>query len=116
MARIVLGIGSSHTPMLNAKLDDWPRFIELDRLRQHLDKQGRPVTYDQLLALAGDRIARELTPEVLTQRYHAALGHVEALGEVLRRAELDSLLSLADSGIRQLVDQQRAVVGKILKY
>ena len=32
------------------------------------------------------------------------------------RAELDSLLSLADSGIRQLVDQQRAVVGKILKY
>ncbi|HET9371736.1 MAG TPA: ribonuclease PH [Vicinamibacterales bacterium] len=32
------------------------------------------------------------------------------------RAELDSLLSLADSGIRALVDQQRAVVGKILKY
>jgi ribonuclease PH len=32
------------------------------------------------------------------------------------RAELDSLLSLADTGIRQLVDQQRAVVGKILKY
>ena len=96
MARIVLGIGSSHTPMLNAQLDDWPRFIELDRLRQHLDKQGRPVTYDQLLALAGDRIARELTPQVLTQRYQAALGHVEALAAVLKRAELDALVVVGD--------------------
>jgi ribonuclease PH len=32
------------------------------------------------------------------------------------RAELDSLLALADAGIAQLVDQQRGVVGKILKY
>src|SRR5262245_36842760 len=96
MARIVLGIGSSHTPMLNAQLDDWPRFIELDRLRQHLDKQGNPVNYEQLLALAGDTIARELTPEVITHRYHAALAHVEALGTLLRRAELDALVIVGD--------------------
>jgi 3-O-methylgallate 3,4-dioxygenase len=96
MARIVLGIGSSHTPMLNTKLDDWPRFIELDRLRQHLDKQGSPVSYDQLLALAGERVARELTPEVLTQRYHGALRHVEALGAALLRAKLDALVIVGD--------------------
>src|SRR6185436_10976750 len=96
MARIVLGIGSSHTPMHNAQLDDWPRFIELDRLRQHLDKQGRPVSYDQLLALAGERIAPELTPDVLTHRYGAALSHVEALAAVLQRAELDALVVIGD--------------------
>ena len=32
------------------------------------------------------------------------------------RAALDSLLELADAGIRTLVDKQRDVVGKILKY
>ena len=32
------------------------------------------------------------------------------------RAGLDALLALADSGIRALVDRQREVVGKILKY
>jgi len=32
------------------------------------------------------------------------------------RAELDALLALADRGISALVEQQRAVVGKILKY
>ena len=32
------------------------------------------------------------------------------------RAQMDALLALADSGIRQLVGFQREVVGKILKY
>ncbi len=32
------------------------------------------------------------------------------------RASLDALLALADSGIKELMDRQRDVVGKILKY
>ena len=28
MAKLVLGIGTSHTPMLNASAEDWPRFID----------------------------------------------------------------------------------------
>jgi ribonuclease PH len=32
------------------------------------------------------------------------------------RASLDALLALADQGIRSLVDKQREIVGKILKY
>ena len=32
------------------------------------------------------------------------------------RGGLDALLALADSGIRQLIEKQRGVVGKILKY
>lgn len=96
MARIVLGIGSSHTPMLNAQPDDWPRFFELDRLRQHLDKQGRPVNYEQLLAMAGESIAPELRPEVLLARWRAALAQVDALGAALERAALDTLVIVGD--------------------
>jgi 3-O-methylgallate 3,4-dioxygenase len=96
MAAVVLGIGSSHTPMLNAPLDDWPRFIELDRMRLHQDLQGRPVSYAQLLALAGDRIAPELTPEVLARRHAAALAQVAQLGVVIERAELDALVVVGD--------------------
>ena len=41
MARIVLGMGSSHTPMLNAPPTDWPRFIERDSQRTNLlDVEG----------------------------------------------------------------------------
>jgi Catalytic LigB subunit of aromatic ring-opening dioxygenase len=96
MAKIVLGIGSSHTPMLNAPLGDWPRFIERDRARAHLDKAGNPMTYDQLAALAGDSIARELQPEVLAERHAAAAAQVARLAEALRRAELDTLIIVGD--------------------
>lgn len=96
MASIVLGIGSSHTPMLNVPVEDWPRFIELDRLRPHLDKQGRPVNYDQLLAQAGGRIEPELTPDKLASRWRDALAQVEHVGQVLREAALDALVIVGD--------------------
>lgn len=96
MAKIVLGIGSSHTPMLNAELQDWPRFIERDRGRAHLDKQGNPKTYEELAAMAGDSIARELLPEVLAERHAAAAQQVAKLAQTLRRAELDTLIVVGD--------------------
>ncbi|MBT5896283.1 MAG: extradiol ring-cleavage dioxygenase, partial [Rhodospirillaceae bacterium] len=52
MAEIVLGVGISHTPMLNGSLEDWSYFIEADRARPHLDKDGNPATYEELLARA----------------------------------------------------------------
>jgi ribonuclease PH len=39
-----------------------------------------------------------------------------AEGQPFPRAQLDALLALADLGIQALVNQQREVVGKILKY
>ena len=96
MTDIVLGIGSSHTPMLNAKLEDWPRFIELDRLRLHQDLDGNPVNYEQLLALMGDRVLPELQAEVLARRHAQALDHVARLGALLRGAALDALVIVGD--------------------
>lgn len=96
MARIVLGIGTSHTPMLNAKLEDWPRFVELDRPRAHRDKEGRPVGYDDLVAMADPSVLDELRPEVLADRHARATEQVERLGRILRSARLDSLIVIGD--------------------
>lgn len=96
MAQIVLGVGTSHTPMLNAPVADWSRFIERDRLRPHLDKQGQPRTYEELERLADPRMHEQLTPDVFARRHAAALAEVERLGAVLRRAELDTLIVVGD--------------------
>jgi len=68
MAKLVLGIGTSHTPMLNAPAEDWPRFIDRDEVRDFLDKEGHPSTYHELLQRAEPHVAREhmhaLEPEV----------------------------------------------------
>jgi len=96
MAKIVLGIGTSHTPMLNAPLDDWPRFIERDRGRAHLDKEGHPVTYDELEQRVAGAVDHEITPEVFAQRHAKAAAAVEKLGGILQRAQLDQLVIVGD--------------------
>ena len=69
MAELVLGIGTSHTPMLNAPAEDWPRFIDRDAFRDFLDKEGQPATYEELLHRAEPHVAAELTPERLASVY-----------------------------------------------
>lgn len=96
MAKIVLGIGTSHTPMLNAPLGDWSRFIERDRVRPHLTKQGRPVNYEELEKLADSGMTAQLTPEVFAQKHKVALAEVERLGAVVRDARLDTLIVVGD--------------------
>ena len=96
MSNIVLGIGTSHTPMLNAPLGDWSRFIERDRGRDHLDKAGRPMNYEELLAQADPQMGAQLTPEVFALRHKAALAHVERLGAIVRNANLDTLIVVGD--------------------
>jgi 3-O-methylgallate 3,4-dioxygenase len=96
MARIVLGIATSHTPMLNAPAEDWPHFIERDRAREFLDKDGRPATYAELLARAEPAVAAELTPDRLAARHAAAQQGVEHLRAAIGRAELDALIVVGD--------------------
>jgi hypothetical protein len=96
MAQIVLGVGTSHTPMLNAPVGDWARFIERDRLRAHLTKEGRPVTYDELARLAPASVAAELRPEVFADKHQRALAEVERLAAVVRNARLDTLIVVGD--------------------
>ena len=56
MAKIVLGAGSSHTPMLLASDETLPRFLETDQKIKHRDKEGRPTT-DAKAAMEGSMLA-----------------------------------------------------------
>ena len=57
MAKIVLGLGTSHTPMLLASDETLERFVETDQKIKHRDKEGRPVTYGELLEKADPKMA-----------------------------------------------------------
>jgi len=96
MARITLGIGTSHTPMLNVGVDDWLRFEELDRRRAHLHKDGRPATYDELLAIAPPSLRAELAPEKLARRHAEAMAALGRLHETLIGSKLDVVVVVGD--------------------
>src|ERR1044071_4615388 len=97
MARIVLGIGTAHTPMLNAPPTDWPRFIERDSKRTNLlDVEGRLTNYEQQLKHAPGDIDAQITPERMQARHAAVQGGIARLGEYLRDARLDALIVVGD--------------------
>ena len=97
MAQIVLGMGTSHTPMLNAPPEDWPRFIERDTRRTNLlDVEGRPTTYEAQLQRAPADIDEQISPGRMRARHAAVEAAMARLGEYLRDARLDALIVVGD--------------------
>ena len=88
MAKVVLGVGVSHTPMLNAPVEDWPRFIERDKVRKNLDKNGEPTTYDDLLRAAVPDIADHIKPENMAVQHASAMDNLQRIRDALANARL----------------------------
>src|SRR5262245_18646371 len=96
MAKIVLGMGTSHTPMLLASNETLARFVETDQTIRHRDKEGRPVTYGELLEKADPKLAHLVAPANLVARQDNARAAARRLQEVLRSAKLDALVVMGD--------------------
>jgi hypothetical protein len=104
MARIVLGLGTSHTPMLLVDAADLPRYEENDRRITLLDLDGTPCTFDALLAGALDRHVEAVTPARLSARHAAAQLAVAGLADALGSAALDALIVIGDDQREMLRD------------
>src|SRR3954447_24573034 len=96
MAKIVLGLGTSHTPMLLASDETLERFVETDQKIKHRDKDGRPVTYGDLLEKADPKLAHIVAPEHLVARQNVARRAIKQLQQTLAKANLDALIVMGD--------------------
>jgi 3-O-methylgallate 3,4-dioxygenase len=96
MAEIVLGLGTSHTPMLLASDETLPRFLETDQNIRFRDKDGRPATYTELLEKADPGMAAMVAPEELVARQNKARDAAARLTKTLAAARLDALIVLGD--------------------
>jgi hypothetical protein len=96
MAKIVLGMGTSHTPMLLASDETLERFVETDQKIRHRDKEGRPVTYGELLEKADPKLAHMVAPADLVARQNVARTAMAWLRQTLAGAKLDALIVMGD--------------------
>src|SRR5499433_3685089 len=96
MAKLVFAAGTSHTPMLLAADDTLPRFAETDQKMKHRDKEGRPVTYGDLLEKADPKLADIVAPEHLVARQNVARAAIERVAQTLASATLDALVVIGD--------------------
>jgi 3-O-methylgallate 3,4-dioxygenase len=96
MTKITFAAGTSHTPMVLASDETLPRFQETDSLMKHRDKEGRPVTYGDLLEKADPRLADMVAPENLVARQNVAREAAKRLRASLAAAKLDALIVMGD--------------------
>ena len=111
MAEIVLGIGSSHSPLLNSPAEDYPRHAEIDASgRKLIDKTGKPRTYGELLEQADPSIKDQIRPEVLQERAARCTANIERLERELAGASLDALIIIGDDQHEQFFDDNMPAI------
>lgn len=105
MAHLVLGIGTSHSPLLASPPEDYAKHAEIDaKGRRLLDKMGRPCTYGDLLAAADPAIAGQIRPEVLAARAAQCNAALERVADAIADAALDALIIVGDDQHEQFFD------------
>jgi 3-O-methylgallate 3,4-dioxygenase len=111
MAEIVLGIGTSHSPLLNSPAEDYPKHAAIDaKGRKLLDKNGKPTTYGDLLASADPSIKDQIAPDVLEQRSNRCTENIEKLAREISAAKLDALIVIGDDQHEQFFDDNMPAI------
>src|SRR5712671_5293910 len=109
MAKMVFAAGTSHTPMLLASDETLPRFVETDQKMKHRDKEGRPVTYGDLLEKADPKLAHLVAPENLVARQNIARTAVRRLRDAVSAAALDALIVFGDDQNESYLEDCRPI-------
>jgi len=97
MAKIVLGIGTSHSPQLSVPAAMWDVMRQKDETDPRLD-------YKALVAKAKPGLDAELTPEKFRERDEACQEAIKVLGDTLRKANPDVVVVFGDDQHEQFDD------------
>ena len=94
MARLVSVFGTSHSPALNSPAEDFAGHARRDeQYLHHLDREGRRVSYKDLLLSADPKIKDEITSSKIGQRVSDCQKHLDRLAASIAEARLDALIS-----------------------
>src|SRR5215475_4991708 len=111
MADIVLGIGTSHSPLLASPPEDYPKHAEIDaKGRKLLYKTGKPSTYGKLLERADPSIKEQIVTSVLEERAARCTANVARLAGVIEGASLDALIIIGDDQNEQFFDDNMPAI------
>lgn len=97
MAHITLGIGTSHSPMLNLSASQWRHRAEVDFNNPKLTlSDGRTLNYQALLAERGPKFRDQIDIGLMEQREAGCQAALDRLGDVLERAAPDVVVIVGD--------------------
>ena len=89
MAEIVLGIGTSHGPMLVTETESWGLRVPADKANKHAWRGGT-WTFDELVeARAGERLGEQTVKAVWDERQARCQQNIEKLADLFEEARVD---------------------------
>jgi hypothetical protein len=90
LARIVLGLGTSHGPMLSIAPEFWKDRVLADRANPQHFYKGKTYTFDELTALRRrENLAEQITPQVSSDRHARCQRAICKLGDVFHESKPD---------------------------
>ncbi len=97
MAQIVLGIGTSHSPILTIGGDDWEHRAKADRNNPRLTvADGRSMNYEQLAAERGEHYADVAQPQTFVQLAERSQRSLDRLADEIEHAAPDVVVIIGD--------------------
>ncbi|HET9358777.1 MAG TPA: hypothetical protein VFO58_03460 [Vicinamibacterales bacterium] len=96
MADIVLGIGSSHGPLLSTPPEQWDLRAKADRENKGHWFRGKTYDFDALLAARAPGFAHEITVEKRRERFFKCRQALEALGVKFNQVSPDAVVILGN--------------------
>jgi hypothetical protein len=105
MAKIVLGIGTSHGPMLSTPPDQWHLRVVADRKNTEHWYKGRSFTFDELVRLrAAEHLERQITQEIWNQRHAACQVAIKKLAHIFADAKPDVAVIVGNDQMEMFTD------------
>src|SRR6266545_1451577 len=97
MAKIVLGIGSSHAPQLALPPTEWWRRTDFDKKNPALWFRGKTYNFPELVEeRSGSHFERELSPETAENRWNTCQQSIEKLAQTIEQVKPDVAVILGD--------------------
>jgi hypothetical protein len=94
MAKVVLGIGHSHTPQISTDPEEWPNLGKTAQVSPHI-----PENLEDLLQV-----------DCFREKHARVQGAVKQLGQLLRQADLDAIVIFGDDQHEQFNDDNMPAV------
>ena len=97
MAKIVLGLGTSHSPMLSTPAEIWHLHADRDRKNQALEFKGRTYNYESLKqSRAWEKFEQHLSSEIWQSKQESCQQAILALGKKLSEVSPDVVVIVGD--------------------
>jgi hypothetical protein len=107
MARITLGLGTSHGPMLSVPSQYWKDRVPADRANPRHFYRGNTYTFEEMAALRqGENLASQITPDELETRHARCQSAIRRLGDLYCEAKPDVAVVVGNDQMEVFTTEQ----------